>query len=155
LVHADLKHVLGVNEGEMHMATDVTISLQSLHCNSTSDGASQAPYIWPILLCVDDTTLAKPDLLVDVIPTRLADARVVIKSDMSAGQTADIPLPLGTLGVRFEDNLSIRWLILAVALWEENETPEAAVWAGFQAFSNELRAAVASSLPSLAVATSP
>lgn len=135
------------------MATDAIIVLERLRCIRESDGTGHSePYFWPVLLWIDDNTLATPNL-VGVTAPALGNARVVIKNDMRAGQTADIPLSVGALRVRFEDNLTIRRLILAVALWEEDETPEAAMRAGFQAFSSELRAAVADNLFALSQAS--
>jgi predicted butyrate kinase (DUF1464 family) len=65
---------------------------------------------------------------------------------MSAGETADIPASVGMLGLHFEDNLTIRELVVAVALWEADEMPEAALIAGYHSFSSELRAALADKL---------
>jgi hypothetical protein len=127
------------------MATDAILSLNRLLCIRESDGTGNSePYIWPVLMWIDDITLMKE--LVGVTAPALGNARVVIKSDMRAGQTADIPASVGVLRVRLEDGLTIRRLILAVALWEEDETPDAAMRAGFQAFSSELRAAIADNL---------
>jgi hypothetical protein len=132
-----------LNKGDSHMATDAIITLERLRCIRESDASGHSePYIWPALLWIDDNTIATPEL-VGVTAPALGNARVVIKNDMSAGQTADIPTSVGMLRVRFEDGLTIRRPILVVALWEEDETPEAAMRAGFQAFSTELRAAVA------------
>jgi hypothetical protein len=134
------------------MATDSIITLERLRCIRESDASGHSePYLWPALLWIDDNTLATPEL-VGVTAPALGNARVVIKNDMRAGQTADIPTSVGMLRVRFEDGLTIRRLILVVALWEEDETPEAAMRAGFQAFSSELRAAVADNLFALSQA---
>ena len=135
------------------MATDAIIVLERLRCIRESDvtGGSE-PYIWPVLLWIDDNTLATPSLVGMTAPA-LGNARVVIKNDMRAGQIADIPTSVGVLRVRFEDGLSIRRLILAVALWEEDETPETAMRAGFQAFSGELRTAIADNLFALSQAS--
>jgi hypothetical protein len=135
------------------MATDAIIVLERLRCIRESDvtGGSE-PYIWPALLWIDDNTLATPSLVGMTAPA-LGNARVVIKNDMRAGQIADIPTSVGVLRVRFEDGLSIRRLILAVAVWEEDETPEAAMRAGSQAFSSELRAAIADNLFALSQAS--
>ena len=134
------------------MATDAIIVLERLRCIRESDASGGSePYIWPVLLWIDDNTLATPSL-VGVTGPALGNARVVIKNDMRAGQTADIPTSVGVRRVRFEDDLTIRRLILAVALWEEDETPEAAMRAGFQAFPSELRAAVADNLFALSQA---
>jgi hypothetical protein len=135
------------------MATDAIIDLERLRCIRESDGTGHSePYIWPVLLWIDDNTLTTPEL-VGVTTLALGNARIVIKDDMRAGQTADIPSSVGRLRVRFEDELTIRRLILAVALWEEDETPEVAMRAGFQAFSRELRAAVADNLFALSQAS--
>ena len=105
------------------MATDAIITLERLRCIRESDGTGHSePYIWPTLLSIDDNTLATP-LLVGVTAPALGNARVVIKNDMRAGQTADIPASVGVLRVRFEDGLAIRRLILAVALWEGTKLP--------------------------------
>jgi hypothetical protein len=128
------------------MATDAILSLNRLLCIRESDESGNSePYIWPVLMWIDDNTLATPEQIGVTTPA-LGNARVVIKSDMRAGQTADIPASVGVLRVRLEDGLTIRRLILAVALWEEDETPDAALRAGFQAFSSELRAAIADNL---------
>ncbi|MGH9380767.1 MAG: tachylectin-related carbohydrate-binding protein [Thermoanaerobaculia bacterium] len=132
------------------MATDAIITLSRLHCFRENDGTGHSePYIWPVLLRIDDTTL-ETDEDVGVSPPRTGNARIVIKNDMRAGESADIPFSVGELRVRLEDGLMIRRLILAVALWEEDETPGDAVRAGFKAFHSELRAAVADELPGLA-----
>jgi len=135
------------------MATDAILNLERLRCIRESDGTGHSePYIWPALLWIDDNTLAKPEL-VGVTDPALGNARIVIKSDMRAGQTADIPASVGrVLRVRLEDVMVFRRLILVVALWEEDETPEAAMRAGFQAFSRALRAAVADNLFALSQA---
>src|SRR5262245_4316394 len=120
------------------MATDFFITLERLRCIRESDGSGHSePYIWPVLMWIDDNTLATP-ARVDVTSPAIGNARIIIKSDMRAGQTADIPSSVGILRVRLEDNFTIRRLILAVALWEWDDTPQAAMRAGFQAFSSEL-----------------
>lgn len=135
------------------MSTDAIVTLERLRCIRESDGTGHSePYIWPVLLWIDENTLATPSLVGVTAPV-LGNARVVIKNDMRAGETADIPRSVGVLRVRFEEGLTVRRMILAVALWEEDETPEAAMRAGFQAFSRELRAALADNLFALGSAT--
>jgi hypothetical protein len=72
-------------------ATDVIVVLERLHCVREDDarGGSE-PYLWPALVWYDDDTLATPGR-VGVITPLSRDARVVLRSDMRAGQTADIP----------------------------------------------------------------
>ena len=111
------------------MATDAIIVLERLRCNRESDrsGGSE-PYIWPVLIWIDDDTLATQALVGVRSPVQIY-ARVVIRNGMRAGQVADIPGSVGTLSVRLDDNQSVRQLILAVALWENDATPESAMTA--------------------------
>jgi hypothetical protein len=137
------------------MATDAIIVLEKLKCIRESDGTGHSePYIWPVLIWIDDDTLATP-ALVGVTAPAIGNARVVIKDDMRAGQVADIPASVGILRVRLDDNQRVRQLILALALWENDETPEKAMRDGYQAFSSELGRAVADNLLALNGATTP
>ena len=103
------------------MATDAFIVLERLTCSRESDrsGGSE-PYIWPVLIWVDDDTLATP-ARVGVTSPSSTYARLVIKEDLRAGQVAEIPPQVGLLRVRLDDNQSVRQLILGVALWESDE----------------------------------
>lgn len=130
------------------MATDVMIDLQYLKCISLGDSKGRSPYFWAALLWIDDNTLQTPDL-VGVEGPYYGDARVVVKDNMHAGEQADIPYPVGFRSVRFEDSLNIRQMILVVAMFEKHDTPYDALWAGCQAFTNELRAAIADNLLAL------
>ena len=126
------------------MAQDAIIALESLHCIRERDdgsGRGSEPYIWPVLVRIDDQTL-NTQRLIDVVAPSAGAARVVIQSGMSAGQSAAIPTPVGILRTRLEANLFLTRLILVVALWDEDETPEDAVRAGFLAFIRELGAAL-------------
>src|SRR5215211_509239 len=103
------------------MTTEWVVVLERLRCVRESDGSGHSePYIWPVLLWIDDITIATQERVGVRTPT-LGNARHVIKNDMRAGATADIPSSVGILRIRFEDGLTIRRLILAVALWEEDE----------------------------------
>jgi hypothetical protein len=124
------------------VATDAIVVLQTLQCITLSDSSGRAPYIWPVLLWIDDNTLQMPDL----VGITAGLCNVVIANDMHAGDAADISYPVSTLSVRFEDHLSVRRLILVVALWEKHDTPDPALFAGCGAFSSELRAAIADNL---------
>jgi hypothetical protein len=76
----------------------------------------------------------------------LSDSRSVIKNEMKAGDVAPIPYPGNTLTANFDDSQTRRELLLIVALWEEDSTPAGAVQAGYQAYLDELHAAVGSNL---------
>ena len=131
------------------MTIDVTVVLDRLHCVRESDGNGHSePYIWPTLLWIDNATLNTPELVgVTAPPDRFA--RVQVRGDMQAGETAEIPASVRELTARV-DEAGFRALILVVALWEHDETPRAAVVAGYRAFSAELQAAVAGHLQALA-----
>ena len=134
------------------MALDVTLVLHELHCVRENEGGSE-PYLWPVLLWIDDTTIQNPgDDVLGVKGPLLGEARVVLKEGMSAGETAAIPFPLGTRGVRFEEVSTFSYVLLVVALLDQDETPQAAMWAGCKAFSSELRTAIAERLLSLMAA---
>ncbi len=137
------------------MATDAIMVLEHLRCIRESDGTGHSePYIWPVMIRIDDDTLATP-ALVGVTAPALGNARIVIRDDMKAGQVADIPNQVGVLRVRLDDNQSVRQLLLTVALWENDETPEKAMRDGYQAFVRELGLAVADNLLALNAATTP
>jgi hypothetical protein len=128
------------------MAIDAVVILENLHCITLKNVESRPePYIWPAVIRVDDNTL-NTEALVAVTGPFLGDARVVIKDSMREGETASIPGSVGIIRARFEDNLVHRNLILVVALFDEDETPEGAMKAGFQAFFSELGAAIAERL---------
>ncbi|HEX2112478.1 MAG TPA: hypothetical protein VHF67_13105 [Gaiellaceae bacterium] len=134
------------------MALEVTLVLHELHCVKESEEGSE-PYIWPVLLWVDDTTIHNQgDDVLGVRGPVLGDARVVLKARMSGGETAPIPFPLGTLGVRLLEASMFSYVLLVVALFDRDETPQAAMWAGCKAFASELRTAIAQRLPYLKAA---
>jgi hypothetical protein len=135
------------------MATDAILVLERLRCLRESDGSGHSePYIWPVLIWIDDDTLATP-ALVGVAAPALGNARVVIKNDMRAGEEANLPSSVSTLRVRLDDNQTVRRLILAVALWEDDETPQKAMRAGYTAFVGEMGSAIADNLFALSAAT--
>jgi hypothetical protein len=80
-------------------------------------------------------------------------AQVVIKEGMRAGDSAPIPDPMARLGAQFRPGQSIRDLVLVAALWDRQETPFAAVLAGYNAFLGEVGDAVAAKLGDLKTAT--
>ncbi|GAB2544653.1 hypothetical protein [Spirosoma aerophilum] len=127
------------------MATTAVITLERLHCIHESDGTGHSePYIWPVLIWIDtrNGNVGISDLV-------LGNARVVIKNDMRAGETVNIPSSVSTLRVQFADDPTKYNLILSVALWESDETPEEAMRAGFKAYSSELRQAIIDNLLAL------
>lgn len=128
------------------MATDAFVRLEHLTCTRESDGTGNSePYIWPVVLWVDNDTLATPEL-VGLTGASSQNARIELKSGMKAGQVVGIPTSVGVHRVRFKEGADPHVIILAVVLWEWDETPETAMKAGFRAFPSELRAAVGANL---------
>jgi len=126
------------------MSVRATVVLETLRCIHEDEDGSE-PYIWPALLSVDAGATVR------VTAPAVGNARVVIKSNMRAGDTAGIPSSAGSLAVDLEDGT--RGLILVTALLEADDGPEHAFRAGFQAFTSELRAAIADNLLGLSTAT--
>ncbi len=127
------------------METMVSITLHNLDCireGRGSDGSD--PYIWPAMVWIDQNTLA-----VGVLSPTDADALTVIKSGMRAGQSAPIPASVGVLMRPFDDDIGNLVIILAVALWQRNDTPDNVAQAGFDAYSASLRQAIADNLLAL------
>ncbi|MEO7135814.1 MAG: hypothetical protein ABI024_16525 [Vicinamibacterales bacterium] len=94
-----------------------------------------------MLIQIDDNTFATNERVAVIAPA-VGNSRVVIKDSMRVGETADIPISVGILRARFEDNLEIHRLLLVVALLEADEAPKSSMQKGFTAFVEELRAAI-------------
>lgn len=135
------------------MATNAIFTLRQLRCISEGDGTGHSePYIWPVLLWVTDATIVTPET-VGLSRQGTGAARVVIRQDMRAGEAASIPAPVGVLRLRLDEESSFQRLFMVVALWEADETPIAAARAGYLAFADETRAAIAQRLFALSNAT--
>jgi len=118
------------------MATQATVTLDTLHCILESDrgGSSHSePYIWPFLASITNNSF-------ETTPTGafIANSRAVVRKEMRAGDDAIIDGPFNRLTATFQDGQTNRQLILVVALWEEDDTPVAAVTGGYQAFLDTL-----------------
>src|SRR5690242_14739106 len=129
------------------MPTDTAVILDRLVCIHEHDGSGHSePYVWPVLLFIDDATLQTPDL-VGVAAPDPAFARIVVQHGMQAGDVADLPSAVKTLSAPIADGLKA--IILVILLWEMDDSPGDAVTAGFDAFVSALRAAVADHLGEL------
>jgi hypothetical protein len=133
------------------MPTEAIVTLENLECITLHNTETKVePYIWPVLIKVDTSTINSPDgRFVDVIALSPSLASVVIKSSMRQGDLAPIPAPVALLRARFEDDVSLKSLILIVTLLEMDETPKGAMREGFQAYVAELRAAFKVEFPKL------
>lgn len=126
------------------MATDAIVTLERLRCIRESDGTGHSePFIWPALITINTTNgnvLSSPPVL--------GHARIVIDNDMRAGQIVVIPNTVNTLRVRLDDPQNFT-IFLSVVLWENDETPDKAVKAGYLAYVSELRQAIIANLLAL------
>lgn len=126
------------------MPVDAFVHLDRLRCLAEKDASGHSePYVWPVLLWVDDTTIGSGQIVGSSALGNVRGSRVVIKEGIQAGEQAAIPSVQRSLARRFEDGLTVRNIGLVVAMFEEDETPQDAVRAAYSAFVRELRAAVA------------
>jgi hypothetical protein len=111
------------------------ITLHQLSCNTeTQDGGSN-PYLWAVLLQVDDKTIASGALVARIAfapsPT---GAQIIIAEGMRAGGTAPVPAPQQRLAAQFDPGQERRDLILITVLWDQHGFPFDAILAGYDAF---------------------
>ncbi len=102
------------------------------------------PYIWPALVSIDRNTLD-----IEIVSPPVDQARIILKSNIKQGDTANIPASIGLLSHFMEDGPGPNVLILAIALWEQlesSDTPYDAVQAGYQAYSSSLKTAIVANL---------
>jgi hypothetical protein len=131
----------------------VTIELQDLGCVDQFRSEGCRPYLWGVLLQVDDETIRSGALVATVSFAPPPDgAFVPIASAMHAGDSAAIPGAVSRYGARFRSGQNTNDLILVVILWDARDTPAAAVVAGYEAFLGEIRDAVADNLQDLSTA---
>jgi hypothetical protein len=127
---------------EEMMETSISITLNTLHCNREGNGSDgSAPYIWPAMLFVnkDTATVGEIGILDD-------NSHMILKRGMKPGDTVTIPSSIGSIQRPFSDDLSNHVIILTVALWQDNETPDYAVKAGYRAFQTTLQKAISDNL---------
>ena len=129
----------------MDTARNVTITLDTLTCNREAQPAGSHPYLWPAAVFVNKNTAQ-----VGLVGIAESSAHTIVKSGMKAGQTVAIPPSVGTLQRFVQEPIETMVIILTVAIFEDNDTPEDAVRAGFRAFGSTLRASIASHLLALA-----
>lgn len=131
----------------------VTIELQDLVCVDQFRSEGCRPYLWGVLLQVDDDTVNSGALVATVSFAPPSDgAFVPIASAMHAGDSAAIPGPVSQYRARFRSGQNRNDLILVVVLWDARDTPAAAVAAGYGAFLGEIRDAIADNLLDLSTA---
>lgn len=126
------------------MPIDAIITLDRLVCSKEHDETGHSePYLWPVLIRIDDETLATPALVSAISPSE-ANARSVVKSDMRRGDAAPVPEGQRVFRFRFSDGLDLSRVLLVVALLENDETPQRAIVNGYTTFRNELPKAIGS-----------
>jgi hypothetical protein len=129
------------------MAIDAFIHLDRLRCISEHDhNGHSEPYVWTVLLWLDDTTISSSQLLGSSAPSPSPGFRSVIKAGIRAGEQAPIPRAQRSFAHRFEDDHGLRAIGIVVAMWEEDDTPEDSARAAYRVFVRELPRAVGEAL---------
>jgi len=138
----------GGSRGKVYIVI-VTIELQDLVCTDQFRSEGCRPYLWGVLLQVDDDTLGSGALVATVSFAPPPDgAFVPIASAMHAGDSAAIPGAVSRYGARFRSGQNRNDLVL----WDARDTPAGAVAAGYDAFIGEIRDAIADNLLDLSTA---
>ena len=101
-----------------------SITLDQLSCNTETEGGGSHPYLWAVLLQVDDQTIASGALVAQIAfapsPT---GAQIIIAEGMRAGGTAPVPAPQQRLAAQFDPGQERRDLILITVLWDQHDLP--------------------------------
>jgi hypothetical protein len=127
------------------------INLQQLRCVAEED--SSRPYLWPLLLKIDDQVMQTLQLTRGEFASPPEGALALIKDGMRTGDTAPIPAVMSRFGARFEPHDSTKILVLVALLWNDRATPYSAVLAGYEAFLDATPSAVSENLLALKTAT--
>ena len=123
----------------MDNATKLTITLDTLSCQAEEQIFGSNPYLWPAMVFVNKNTGE-----VGLVSIPETSAHKILKSAMRAGDTVAIDTNAGTMTRFFQEPIAEIALILTVALFEDNETPNDAVLAGFRAFKTTLESSIQS-----------
>lgn len=122
------------------MPTDVVVTLREIQCRNSGDlSRNTNPYIWPMLLWVDNkvnATCAPPESF-----------RTNLGSGMTRGKTGAIPPEVGVLRGRIDGDL--RAMFLVVPLLERSHSSDDMMRAAFAAYCAELPQAVSDNLAKL------
>ena len=125
----------------MNSAREITITLDKLSCQSEVQVSGSNPYIWPAMVFINKRTLQ-----VGLVSIPETSAHRILKAGMRPGDIVDIEPQIGALHRFFQEPVEEIVLLLTVALFEDNETPDDAVRAGFRAFRSTLRSSIESRL---------
>jgi hypothetical protein len=127
-----------------------SITLDQLSCNTETEGGGSRPYLWAVLLQVDDQTIASGALVARIgFAPSPTGAQIIIAEGMRAGGTAPVPAPQQRMAAQFDPGQQRRDLILITVLWDQHDLPFDAILAGYDAFLGTSRDAVAANLVAL------
>jgi hypothetical protein len=127
-----------------------SITLDQLSCNTETEGGGSHPYLWAVLLQVDDQTIASGALVARIgFAPSPTGAQIIIADGMGAGGTAPVPAPQQRMAAQFDPGQQRRDLILITVLWDQHDLPFDAILAGYDAFLGTSRDAVAANLVAL------
>jgi hypothetical protein len=126
------------------------LQLQQLQCSQQSDGSGGSnPYLWVVLLRIDDDTLNGNPPDAAVFPQDPSAPRAVIQAGMKAGDSAAIPDQINSLVTAIRSDAVQRNLIVIAVLLDQHDTSWAANSAGWEAFISTAPVAVGSHLVQL------
>jgi hypothetical protein len=123
------------------------LELSQLQCNKQSDGSGGCnPYLWVVLLRIDDDTLNANPPAAAVFPQDPAAPRIVIDAGMKADDAAVVPDQIDLLITDIRTDSVQRNLIMIAALLDQHDTSWSAMAAGYQAFWETAPVAVGAQL---------
>ena len=129
----------------MDTARLITITLNTLHCHREEQSGGSNPYLWPAMVFLNKRTAQ-----VGLVSIFESSAHRIVKAGMKTGDTAAIDAQVGTMSRHFQEPIEDIVIILTVAAFEDNDTPDDAVKAGFRAFTSTLQASIEAHLLDLA-----
>ncbi len=129
----------------MPSESTVSITLNTLQCNRESQSGGSNPYLWPAVVWINKT----PPFAVGEIGIADSYAHNVLKRGMEPGDSLTIESTVGVITRFFDDPLTNFVIILTIGLFHDNQTPDNAVRAGYDAFQSTLRDGVQSHLAAL------
>jgi hypothetical protein len=126
------------------------INLDQLSCNTETEDGGSHPYLWAVLLQVDDRTIDSGALVARIAFAPSPDgAQIIVAEGMRSGDTAPIPALQQRLAAQFDPGQQRRDLILITVLWDHHAFHGHTAVAGYNAFLETSRDALATHLGEL------
>jgi hypothetical protein len=124
------------------MPLQAAVYLGPLRCLKESEFGHSEPYAWTVFFWLDDAVMMSPELVGEFAPPWWSSARAVIRRGIKAGEEAQMPAPQRAFKHVFEDSSETKSVTILAVVWDQDETPDDAVDAGYQVFVPELKQAL-------------